>query len=105
MIRNRNRLSRGSWVIILIGVLLLILNLLYFAECDELYFIAWKFDSLIDRLLSRPIQDQDYVIGIMHNGRLLGNFLGVLEGQLLNTEFWWLRALVFSLGLIVLAGG
>ena len=54
------------------GVLLILLNLLYFAECDELYFSAWRFASVSDRLLSRPIQSGSYVIGLMHNGRLLG---------------------------------
>lgn len=83
------------------GVLLILLNLLYFAECDELYFSAWRFASVSDRLLSRPIQSGSYVIGLMHNGRLLGNFLGVAQAQLLLSSWGWVRAPLFA-GLLLL---
>ncbi|MBQ1411510.1 MAG: hypothetical protein IIY94_09560 [Oscillospiraceae bacterium] len=87
----------------LLTALLIGVNLFYIAECDELYFTAWDFASLGDRLLSRPIPKGDYVIGQMHNGRLLGNLLGVAEAKLLLSPLGWLRAFLFAGLLMALA--
>ncbi len=89
-------------ILVLTALLLLLLNLFYFAECDELYFSAWEFASAGDRLLSRPIRSGSYVIGLMHNGRLLGNFLGVAQAKLLLSPLGRLRAVLFTALLLAL---
>ena len=73
------------------------LNLFYVPECDEYYFTQWRFSSF------RPIEDSESVVGVMHNGRLLGNFLGVAQAKLVFAGFMPVRALLFTAGIVLLS--
>lgn len=79
----------------LLSVLVLIINLCFFPTCDELYFSAWRFSSVRSFLLSRP-DEAPYVIGVMHNGRVLGNLLGIAQAKLALSSFAWVRAVLFT---------
>ena len=59
------------------------LGLLFVPECDDCYFIFWKFDSWQDLLLTRPNTQDALVVGVPHNGRYLGNLLGLILGAAL----------------------
>ena len=61
---------------------LLFLGLLFVPECDDCYFVFWKFDSLWDWLMTQPSTEGAQIVGVPENGRYLGNFLGVLQGKL-----------------------
>ena len=79
------------------------LNSFYVPECDELYFTAWRFDSVGDMLLSKPDASPEYVIGLMHNGRLLGNLFGVLESRMYFGGYEILRSILFTAGIMILS--
>lgn len=79
--------------------LFLVLGLLFVPECDDCYFVYWRFDSLGDLLLTRPITEGLPVVGVPANGRYLGNLLGVLQGKLYFTSFGFLRGLLLGGGL------
>lgn len=96
---RRTWLALGGLALLVIG-----LNLLYIPECDEFYFPVWRFASFKDWLLSRPVQDKSYIIGVMHNGRILGNLLGIAQSKLLFSSFGWVRGLLFGLGILGLIG-
>lgn len=87
--------------------LFFLLGLLFVPECDDCYFVYWRFASLKDMLLTRPITEGMPVVGVPANGRYLGNFLGVLQGKLYFTPFGFLRGLLFGgalAGLTLLLG-
>ena len=81
-LRRRDR--RLPAVLVCLGLLLL--GLLFVPECDDCYFVYWRFDSLADWLLTRPSPpigvSEDVIVGVPENGRYLGNLLGVLQGKL-----------------------
>lgn len=79
--------------------LFLVLGLLFVPECGDCYFVYWRFDSLGDLLLTRPITEGLPVVGVPANGRYLGNLLGVLQGKLYFTSFGFLRGLLLGGGL------
>lgn len=101
----KDYIKRNRKELVLLFFLLCFLNLLYIPQCDELYYRSWKFKTAIDRLLSKPILEGDHIIGLIYNGRIIGNFIGVLQGQLLTTKLWWLRAPIFAIGIISLGLG
>ena len=80
----RRRERRLPAVLVCLGLLLL--GLLFVPECDDCYFVYWRFDSLADWLLTRPSPpagvSEDVIVGVPENGRYLGNLLGVLQGKL-----------------------
>lgn len=78
--------------VLLLGLFFL-LGLLFVPECDDCYFVYWKYDSLKDFLLTRPIPEDMHAYGVPANGRYLGNLIGVLQGKLYFTPFGWLRGL------------
>ena len=74
--------SAPRWAIPFVLLALLVLGLLFVPECDDCYFIFWKFGSWQDLLLTRPNTQDALVVGVPHNGRYLGNLLGVLQAKL-----------------------
>lgn len=100
--KRRGRLGTA----VLLGLFCL-LGLLFVPECDDCYFVYWRFASLKDMLLTRPITEGMPVVGVPANGRYLGNFLGVLQGKLYFTPLSFLRGLLFGgalTGLTLLLG-
>ena len=91
----------------LLCMLFLILGLLFVPECDDCYFVFWRFASWRDLLLTRPITDGAKVVGVPANGRYLGNLLGVLQGKLYFTPAGFLRGLLMggALGALTLLLG
>ena len=87
--------------------LFFLLGLLFVPECDDCYFVYWRFASWKDMLLTRPITEGLPVVGVPANGRYLGNLLGVLQGKLYFTPLGFLRGLLLGsalVGLTVLLG-
>ena len=87
--------------------LFFLLGLLFVPECDDCYFVYWRFASWKDVLLTRPITEGLPVVGVPANGRYLGNLLGVLQGKLYFTPLGFLRGLLLGsalVGLTVLLG-
>lgn len=85
-----------KWHPALLLCLFVVLGLLFVPECDDCYFVYWKFASLQDLLLTRPITEGLPVVGVPANGRYLGNLLGVLQGKLYFTPFGFLRGLLIG---------
>ena len=102
---KKNKIINPIFAVLTLVLLagLLFLNYLYVPECDELYFTAWRFDSVGDMLLSKPNTDLPHVTGLMQNGRLIGNFLGVLESRMYFSGMIVPRALLFTAGIAALA--
>lgn len=98
----RSYASAPRWGIPFVLLALLVLGLLFIPECDDCYFIFWKFDSWQDLLLTRPNTQDALVVGVPHNGRYLGNLLGVLQAKLYITPFAFLRGLLLGGSLIAL---
>ena len=86
-----------------LAILMLLVNLCFYGACDELYFTAWEFSSLRDLILSRPELKGSYVVGVMHNGRIMGNLIGVAQAMLLFSSVGWLRGVLFTGILLILA--
>lgn len=101
----KNRAMRTAFLItcavIIIGIF--VLNVFYVPECDEYYFTQWRFSSLWNRIMTKPSEDAGYVIGVMHNGRVLGNLLGVAQSSLVFGGLSAVRALIFTAGIVLLA--
>lgn len=92
---------------VLLLCLFIVLGLLFVPECDDCYFVYWRFASLRDLLLTKPITEGLPVVGVPANGRYLGNLLGVLQGKLYFTPVGFLRGLLFGgalAGLTLLLG-
>ena len=94
--------SAPRWAIPFVLLALLVLGLLFVPECDDCYFIFWKFDSWQDLLLTRPNTQDALVVGVPHNGRYLGNLLGVLQAKLYITPLAFLRGVLLGGALISL---
>lgn len=94
--------SAPRWAIPFVLLALLVLGLLFVPECDDCYFIFWKFDSWQDLLLTRPNTQDALVVGVPHNGRYLGNLLGVLQAKLYVTPLAFLRGVLLGGALIAL---
>ncbi len=94
--------SAPRWAIPFVLLALLVLGLLFVPECDDCYFIFWKFDSWQDLLLTRPNTQDALVVGVPHNGRYLGNLLGVLQAKLYVTPLAFLRGVLLGGALISL---
>lgn len=91
----------------LLCLFFLALGLLFVPECDDCYFVFWRFASWRDLLLTRPVTDGAKVVGVPANGRYLGNLLGVLQGKLYFTPAGFLRGLLMGgaiSALVVLLG-
>ncbi len=100
-------MSVRKWHPILCLCLFVVLGLLFVPECDDCYFVYWKFASLQDLLLTRPVTEGVPVVGVPANGRYLGNLLGVLQGKLYFTSFGFLRGMLIGgvlAGLTILLG-
>lgn len=80
----------------LLCLFFLALGLLFVPECDDCYFVFWRFASWRDLLLTRPITEGAKVVGVPANGRYLGNLLGVLQGKLYFTPAGFLRGLLMG---------
>ena len=94
--------SAPRWAIPFVLLALLVLGLLFVPECDDCYFIFWKFGSWQDLLLTRPNTQDALVVGVPHNGRYLGNLLGVLQAKLYVTPLAFLRGVLLGGALIAL---
>ena len=94
--------SAPRWAIPFVLLALLVLGLLFVPECDDCYFIFWKFGSWQDLLLTRPNTQDALVVGVPHNGRYLGNLLGVLQAKLYITPLAFLRGVLLGGALIAL---
>ena len=94
--------SAPRWAIPFVLLVLLALGFLFVPECDDSYFIFWKFDSWKDFLLTRPNTQDALVVGVPHNGRYLGNLLGVLQAKLYITPLAFLRGVLLGGALIAL---
>ena len=94
--------SAPRWAISFVLLALLVLGLLFVPECDDCYFIFWKFDSWQDLLLTQPNTQDALVVGVPHNGRYLGNLLGVLQAKLYVTPLAFLRGVLLGGALIAL---
>ncbi len=98
----KSRSSAPRWAIPFVLLVLLALGFLFVPECDDSYFIFWKFDSWKDFLLTRPNTQDALVVGVPHNGRYLGNLLGVLQAKLYFTPLFFLRGILLGGSLIAL---
>lgn len=87
------RRRRELWNPVLLLGLFFLLGLLFVPECDDCYFVYWKYDSWKDFLLTRPNPENMHAYGVPANGRYLGNLIGVIQGKLYFTPFGWLRGL------------
>lgn len=94
--------SAPRWAIPFVLLALLVLGLLFVPECDDCYFIFWKFGSWQDLLLTRPNTQDAMVVGVPHNNRYLGNLLGVLQAKLYVTPLAFLRGVLLGGALIAL---
>lgn len=86
---------RRLWPVCALAVLL-VLGLLFVPECDDCYFVFWRFASWRDWLLTRPVTQGARVVGVPANGRYLGNFLGVLQAKLYFSPLGPLRGLLLG---------
>lgn len=90
------RSQGGRRGMVLAALLFLTLGLLFVPECDDVYFVFWKYASWKDLLLTRPITEGARVVGVPANGRYLGNLLGVLQGKLYFTPLGFLRGVLMG---------
>lgn len=91
MVKCRKQLGPA----VLLGLFFL-LGLLFVPECDDCYFVYWRFASIKDFLLTKPVTEGLPVVGVPANGRYLGNVLGVFQGKLYFTPFGFIRGLFFG---------
>lgn len=92
------------WGVALMLLALAALGLLFVPECDDCYFVFWRFDSWRDLLLTQPSAGYGPIMGVPENGRYLGNLLGILQAKLYFTPLGFLRGIGMgcALGAVVL---
>ena len=83
----------------------LILSALFILESDDCYFFYWKYDSLLDFLLTRPDTLHAKIVSVPQNGRYLGNLLGVCLAKCFESPLFPLRMIFFSGGFFLLSWG
>lgn len=99
---NRRRISPWNAALLLA---VLVLAALFILESDDCYFFYWKYDSLLDFLLTRPDTTHAKIVSVPQNGRYLGNLLGVCLAKCFESPLFPLRILYFAGGLFLLAWG
>lgn len=83
----------------------LALSALFILESDDCYFFYWKYDSLLDFLLTRPDTTHAHIVSVPQNGRYLGNLLGVCLAKCFESPLFPLRIVFYSGGLFLLSWG
>lgn len=99
---NRRRISPWNAALLLA---VLVLAALFILESDDCYFFYWKYDSLLDFLLTRPDTTHAKIVSVPQNGRYLGNLLGVCLAKCFESPLFPLRIVYFAGGLFLLSWG
>ena len=99
---NKRRISLWNAALLLS---VLVLAALFILESDDCYFFYWKYDSLLDFLLTRPDTSHAKIVSVPQNGRYLGNLLGVCLAKCFESPLFPLRIVCFAGGLFLLSWG
>ena len=99
---NRPRVSPLNAALLLA---VLALTALFILESDDCYFFYWKYESLLDFLLTRPDTAHAKIVSVPQNGRYLGNLIGVCLAKCFESPLFPLRVVCFSGGFFLLSWG
>lgn len=83
----------------------LVLSALFILESDDCYFFYWKYNSILDFLLTRPDTAHATIVSVPQNGRYLGNLIGVCLAKCFESPLFPLRIVYVSGGLFLLSWG
>ena len=99
---NKRRISPWNGALLLA---MLVLAALFILESDDCYFFYWKYDSLLDFLLTQPDTTHAKIVSVPQNGRYLGNLIGVCLAKCFESSLFPLRIVYFAGGLFLLSWG
>lgn len=99
---NKRRISPWNAAL---PLAVLVLAALFILESDDCYFFYWKYDSLLDFLLTQPDTTHAKIVSVPQNGRYLGNLIGVCLAKCFESPLFPLRIVYFAGGLFLLSWG